>query len=157
MRALRMVLVLGGALAMAWGGWLLTPELTVNPSNAVSVVSWTIGGPVLHDALFAPVVGLLGLVVAATVPAGRRPLVATGLVVSGALVLVALPVLLRPSAGPPNPGLADRDYPLGLAIALATVWLTVLAVAAVSTVRARRQHTGPVTGSGRGRRVGRGP
>jgi hypothetical protein len=130
---MRAALVVTGVLIIGWGGWLLWPHLT----PAASVAGWLLAGPVLHDLLLAPAVGLLGVIVATTVPPRWRAPVAAGLVVSGVLVLLALPGLLRPSAGPPNPGLADRDYPLGLAAALAVTWLLVLAA---GTLRPRLSH-----------------
>ena len=121
---MRAALVLAGALMITWGGWLLWPNL----QPATSVATWFLGGPLLHDLLLAPAVGVLGAVLAATVrPRWRAPL-AAGLVVSAILVLLALPGLLRPSAEEPNPGLADRDLRPGLAAALAATWIVVLTV-----------------------------
>ncbi|WP_438309823.1 hypothetical protein ACSHWO_02245 [Streptomyces sp. HUAS TT3] len=60
---------------------------------------WLAGALVLHDGVLAPLVLAGGLLVAAG-PA--RPVVRGALFTCGALVLVALPVLLRPGA-PPNP------------------------------------------------------
>jgi len=41
------------------------------------------------------------------------------------LVLLAIPVLSRPGMRPDNPSVLDRDYPLGLTVALAVVWFCV--------------------------------
>jgi hypothetical protein len=123
----RLGLVATGVLAMVWGAWLLWPQLTAGTPEAVSVVVWIFAWPVLHDALLAPAVAALAIALAAAAPPRWRTPVGAGLVISGVLVLVALPALLRPSAGPPNPGLGDRDYSLGLAAALGLVWLLVLA------------------------------
>ena len=124
---LRAVLVLAGVLVAGWGSWLLWPQLVgVRLADLVSTAGWLLGGPLLHDWLVAPAAGLLGLLVARAVPPHWRAPVAAGLVVSGVLVLLALPALLRPAVGPPNPGLSDRNYPLGLAVAFGLVWLLVL-------------------------------
>lgn|SRR5215470_514990 len=131
---MRAALVATGALIIGWGGWLLWPHLT----PAASVAGWSLAGPVVHDLLLAPAVGLLGVIVTAAVPPRWRVPVAAGLVVSGVLVLLALPGLLRPSAGPPNPGLADRNYPFGLVAALAVTWLLVLAAGALPPPRRLR-------------------
>nr|WP_225954561.1 hypothetical protein [Kibdelosporangium phytohabitans] len=80
--------------------------------------AWFLAGPVLHDLVLAPVVGLLGLVL-------KGP-VKTGAVVSGILVLIAVPLLWQPQV-PVNPGLHDRNYWLGLAVSLGVVWSFVLA------------------------------
>jgi hypothetical protein len=140
MRWSRIAMVLVGCAAMGWGGWLLVPLVTAGPRDAVSVAVWLFGGPPLHDALLAPAVGLLGLGVAAA-PARWRVPVAAGLVISGVLALLALPGLVKPSPGPPYPGLVDRNYPLGLAVALGTVWLGVAVIGVARELRYRRRQS----------------
>jgi len=139
MRAARLVLVVTGVLAIAWGARLLLPQLST------SVATWLFAGPLLHDALLAPVVAAIGIAVARLAPSGWRAPVATGLVVSGALVLISLPLVLRPSAAPQNPGLADRNYPLGLLVALAVVWLLVLLAGLIGSAGRRRADRRPNT------------
>lgn len=121
-----------GIAALAWGG-LLALDL----SEQVSVGAWFLAGPLVHDFLLAPIVGGLGLLLARTLsPVWRTP-VAVGATLTGVLVVLAVPLLWRTDE-PANPGLHDRNYPVGLAAALALVWLTVLAVGAVRA-RARAQ------------------
>jgi len=132
---MRAVLVVAGALAAAWGGWLLWPHLAAGWPVAWSVLGWLLGGPVSHDLLLAPVAGMVGLGIAVAAPRRLRGPVAAGLALSAMLVLLALPGLVRPSPGPPNPGLADRNYPLGLAIALAATWLAVTVTALLTRHR----------------------
>lgn len=125
-RAGRVLLVLLGVAAVARGAWLLAPQLTVDRPTTVSFTIWLAGGPVLHDFLLAPVVAAAGIAVATAVPPRWRAPIAAGLVVSGALLLVALPIAVRPAHDDHNPGLSDRNYPVGIAIALSAIWLTVL-------------------------------
>ncbi|ONI90612.1 hypothetical protein ALI144C_02735 [Actinosynnema sp. ALI-1.44] len=108
----RLLLGAAGLALMAWGA---SPALRV--PRIVEFGAWFLAGPILHDLLLAPVVGLLGLAV-------KGP-VKTGAVVSGILVLIAIPLLWQPRV-PVNPGLHDRDYWLGLAISLGVVWAAVL-------------------------------
>jgi len=130
-RAARAVLVAAGGAAAAYGGWLLWPQL---PAAAL----WLVAGPVLHDALVAPLVGLAGLSLGRALPDRVwRAWVLAGLAVSATLVLIALPLVLRPHPAPPNPGLQDRDYVAGLAMWLATLWAGVL-VGALLTRTSRR-------------------
>lgn len=79
----------------------------------------------MHDAVVAPVVGIGGLVLARALPPWARVPVATGAVLSGVLVLLTIPLVWRPYGVAVNPGLHDRNYVLGLAIALGVVWLGV--------------------------------
>jgi hypothetical protein len=81
------------------------------------VLLWMAGALVLHDGVLAPVVLAVGLLVAA-VPA--RPVVRGALVTGGALVLVTLPLLLRPGA-PPNPSALPLPYARNVLLVLAVV------------------------------------
>jgi len=69
------------------GGWLLCPHL---PAAA----TWLIAGPILHEAVVAPLIGLTGLALARAVPSrpGRR-WVATALAITGTLLLIAVPLV----------------------------------------------------------------
>ncbi|HWM06950.1 MAG TPA: hypothetical protein VNP92_31820 [Actinophytocola sp.] len=129
----RLVFALAGAAALAWGGWLLW-EL-VGSRGWLQAAFWLVGGPVVHDALVAPVVGLVGLALTRFVPRAWRVPVAVGAVLSGVLALLAAPLLWRPFGVAVNPGLHDADYVLGLSIALGVVWVGVLAG---GMVRAKR-------------------
>lgn len=131
MRAARVLLAAAGIGAVGYGGWLLLPQL---PAAA----TWLIGGPLLHDAVVAPLVGLTGLALGRLLPSrAGRWWVATGLTITATLLLVAVPLLWRPHPAPPNPGLQDRDYATGLAIWLAVLWAGVLLGAAASHLRGR--------------------
>lgn len=114
-----------GALGVAmgsWGAFLLLPLVDVD------LALWFIGGPVVHDLLLAPLLGGLGLLVARWVPERWRAPVQVGGLLTGVLLALAVPLLWRPFAGSPNPGLNDRDYLVGLLVAVAVIWLGVLAV-----------------------------
>jgi hypothetical protein len=116
-------LLLGAAgIAMAVWGALLAIQVP----QIIEFGAWFLAGPILHDALLAPFVAAVGLVLKGPVKAGA--------VVSGILVLIAIPLLWQPHV-PVNPGLHDRDYLLGLAISLAVVWLVVLGLVGVKRFR----------------------
>lgn len=132
---MRWVLGAVGAVLLGWGLVLLTPLLLGNFADTVSLGGWLIGGPLLHDAVLAPLVAGLGLGVSRWAgPAWRTPIV-TGLVVSAVLVVLSVPWLWRSFAPYVNPGLHDRDVALGLGIALGLVWLGVLAAGLVNRRR----------------------
>ncbi|MBB5807502.1 hypothetical protein F4560_007270 [Saccharothrix ecbatanensis] len=114
-----------GALGVAmgaWGAFLLLPLLDLD------LALWFIGGPVVHDLLLAPLFGGLGLLIARRVPKRWRAPVQVGGLLTGVLLALAVPLLWRPFAGPSNPGLNDRDYLVGLLVAVAVTWLGVLVV-----------------------------
>ncbi len=120
---LRWSFAVAGAAALAWGAWLAW-EFAGRP-KAIQAALWFVGGPVVHDGLVAPAVGVAGLVLARVLPGAWRVPVAVGAVLSGVLALVAIPLLWRPFGVAANAGLHDNDYVLGLSIALGVVWLGV--------------------------------
>ncbi|MER7762210.1 hypothetical protein [Streptomyces sp. NPDC097619] len=130
-----------GLVLIGIGGWLLAEQ-----SRPWDVVLWLGGALVLHDGLIAPLVLGVGLLVAG-VPA--RPVVRGALVTAGALVLVTLPLLLRPGA-PPNPSALPLPYAGNLLLVLAGVAGGAALVVLVKALWRRRA-------SGRGAGAGEGP
>ncbi|GHJ97912.1 hypothetical protein SNE510_74310 [Streptomyces sp. NE5-10] len=94
------------------GAWLVTAE----PAPG-AVLVWLAGALVVHDGVLAPLVLAVGLLIA-----GRpgRGLWRGALVIAGSVVLVTLPLLLRPGP-PPNPSALPLPYGRNLAIVLAAV------------------------------------
>jgi hypothetical protein len=120
---LRWVFSLAGLAALGWGAWLAWDFAFRH--DAIQAALWFVGGPVVHDGLVAPVVGVGGLVLARVLPVAWRMPVAVGAVLSGVLGLLAVPLLWRPFGVATNPGLHDANYVLGLTVALGVVWLGV--------------------------------
>jgi hypothetical protein len=120
---LRWTFALAGLAALSWGAWLAWGFAFRHDS--IQAALWFVGGPVVHDGLVAPVVGVGGLVLARVLPVAWRVPVAVGAVLSGVLGLLAVPLLWRPFGVATNPGLHDANYVLGLTVALGVVWLGV--------------------------------
>jgi hypothetical protein len=123
--------------AIAYGAVLAAQRST---AEIVSTTLWFGGGIAVHDVLFAP----LCLAVAW---AGRRVLpralwgpLALGAVLTCTLALVAVPVLTRGGAVADNPTVLDRNYPVGLAVAVAVVWLPIMAAVVVRLLRERHRQ-----------------
>ena len=128
MRAVRIIMALAGLAALGYGASLFWQFAQHNWVGLRSAAEFLAGGPILHDAILAPFVGALGLVIGRKLPKPWRTPVRVGAAVSGVLGLISVPALWRANAGLPNPGLDDRDYPLGLLVALAVIWLSVLVI-----------------------------
>lgn len=127
MKTLRWILGGAGLLLIAIGGRLLS----VLP-DPLDVMVWLGGALVLHDGVIAPLVLAAGLLVAA---APARGVVRGALLTAGVLVLVTLPLLLRPGA-PPNPSALPLPYGRNLAFVLGAV---VVAAAAVALAGRRKR------------------
>ncbi len=140
-RITRAALAVVGLALLAYGGVLAWEFATSRTVNAVQGLAWFVGGPVVHDGLVAPLVGVLGLLIARFVPAPWRAPVAVGVVLSAVLTLLAIPLLWRPFGVVTNPGLHDRDYAAGLIVALGVVWLGVLVSGMTRRLRLRSNGT----------------
>jgi hypothetical protein len=122
---MRLVLAVSGLALLAYGAVLSWEFASSRTVNAVQGAAWFVGGPLVHDGIVAPVVGVVGLLLTRFVPAAWRAPVAAGVVLSAVLTLLAIPLLWRPFGVVTNPGLHDRDYGIGLAVALGVVWVGV--------------------------------
>ncbi|MFG2755572.1 hypothetical protein [Streptomyces wuyuanensis] len=111
--------------------------LVLSSRDAPGVLVWLGGALVLHDAVLAPLVLGVGLLVAG-LPA--RGVVRGALVVGGSLVLITLPLLLRPGA-PPNPSALPLPYGRNLVIVLGAVAGAACLVLLVRWLRRRRWFT----------------
>jgi hypothetical protein len=138
-KVVQAVLVVAGTAVIGYGGWLQLRQSGRAPQVLLSLALWFGAGPVLHDLLVAPAVAVVGLAVARLLPAPWRTTVAAGAVTTAAVVLVAIPVLTRPAAAPPNPGLDDRAYLPGLLAFLAVFWVLILAATLREVARDRRR------------------
>lgn len=126
-----------GWLLMGVGAWgVLKDARFTRPAH---LARWIFGSAIVHDVLLAPVVLLLGIAIARAVPAGWRRWVQAGLIVSGALAVVAFPMAVPFGRDPRNPSLLPGSYGVRLLVGLAAVWAVVGAsVLYERGVRARR-------------------
>ena len=134
MKAARLTLGVVGVAATAYGAWLV---LGLSTSSWPGLVTWLAAGVVVHDAVLAPLVLVVGLALRRVVPGPARGPVVVGAVVLGAVTLVAVPAIGRFGARPDNPTLLDRDYVAGW---LALACLVVVAVGVATLVRSRRER-----------------
>lgn len=125
---MRVILALAGLGLLGYGAVLAWEFGSSRTVNTVEGLAWFVGGPVVHDGLVAPVVGVAGLALMRWLSRPWRRPVMVGLVLTAVLTLLALPLLWRPFGVARNPGLHDGNYGAGLAIALGVVWLAVLLV-----------------------------
>lgn len=95
-------------------------------SDATQPVNWLkffVGSVLLHDAIWAPAVGLASLLLVRVVPRRVRPALQGTLIVSVAAILVVIPAWTGRGRIPNNPSILPGDYGPDLLKVLAVVWI----------------------------------
>src|SRR5437868_2649427 len=142
---------LGGRLfwVSAVAGWsviaygvrgLLHHHVDTRPGNLATFV---VGGALVHDLLFAPVILLVGVVVARRAPARMRAVIQATLVISACLALFSYPLLRDYARVLHNPSSLPHNYTANLAVTIGVVWAAVIAGALVTAVLHRRASRRP--------------
>ena len=134
MRALRIALAVLGLAAGLYGVWSLRE---VDWADWWSLLTYLAGGVVLHDFVLAPIVAVIGVLAARTVPDTWRGPLAVAVVVWGTVTLMAVPVLGRFGALADNPTLLDRSYLTSWLVGTAVVLVAVAVAGSVRSARAR--------------------
>jgi hypothetical protein len=131
---IRVALALGGIAAIGWGAWLLRDD---GFERWRSQATWFLGGIIVHDAVLAPLVVLVGVLASRMLRPGLRRSVAAGFIVWATVTVSAANVLLPVGGRPDNPSLMNRPYVLA--------WLVftggVLALVAMAAVRSHAKGT----------------
>ena len=89
------------------------------------LATWVLGGLIVHDALLAPFVTVVGLVLAWLLPRWLRGPVAGAAALSGLVLLFSYPLLRAFGRRPSNTSILPLDYSRNVAFVLAFIWLTV--------------------------------
>ena len=132
----RWVLYALGAAAVLYGGWGLVGA--AERTQPLSAALWFGGGVLAHDAVLAPAVLLVAAAVVRWVPVAARVVVQGALFVSGAVTLVALPLVAGLGGAAGNPSANPLPYTRNLALVVAAVWATAALLVTVHGLRDRR-------------------
>ncbi len=115
-----------GVAAMGWGLRGIVVEADrVHPR---SFGTWFVGALLVHDAVIAPLVFALAAYVLPRVRPPYRACVQAGLIVSGVLILISIPVVGGYGRRDDNTSTLPLDYGRNLVLLLVIVWLTTFAV-----------------------------
>jgi hypothetical protein len=123
MRTVRTLAMVAGILATAYGVRLL---LGLGWANTRATLVWLIGGVVLHDGVFAPLVIVVALLALRLVPRERLAPWVVGLVILVPVTLVGIPELGRFGARADRPTLLDRHYWFGWSLMVTLVVVGVI-------------------------------
>jgi hypothetical protein len=122
-------------------GWIIIAGAVVGAfsdrrdAQPFQLVRWVIGGALIHDLLWLPLVALGGVALTRATRSRLPPVVAWALATSVVLILVAWPFVRGYGLQPGNPSLLPRNYAAGLAVYLVVIWLVVLGFMAVGALR----------------------
>ncbi|WP_051814391.1 hypothetical protein [Kitasatospora sp. MBT63] len=132
-RLLRLLTAVGGLALTAYGlHGLLNDHYITAP---LDIVEWAVGGLILHDGLWVPVVCAVGALRV------RGPVLRGWLIVAATLTAVGLPAALRAGTDSGNPTLLPLPYLRNLLLVLAVTGV-VAALWAGTAALLRRRRTG---------------
>lgn len=125
----RIIRTLLMAVGVALGAYGVSMLWDVSVPDKVSIGSWLVVGLLAHDAVFAPMVLVASWLLRRWIPQRWRRPVLIALAYTNVVVLLAFPVILPRSTAqrPSNPTILDRNYALGLTVAIVIIWATVFA------------------------------
>lgn len=115
----RIVMVTIGAAFLGIGAYALLSQVALD--TLPNLFLWLVGGLIIHDAIIAPIVAVIGFVLSKSLPNGTRQIVQGGLIVAGVISLIALPVVIGGGKTELNPSLLPLDYSRNLLIALVII------------------------------------
>jgi hypothetical protein len=138
-----------GLAAMVYGaaGFLDRAPFSVG----TTVVAWVVGADLLHDLVIAPLVCVIGFVLAGRLPQLLRWPVRAAALTSAVVLVVAYPALrgFGRDTAPGNRSVQPLDYPTAVATVLAVVWgLALLWVLVAWLGQRSRPEPDPRAGSG---------
>lgn len=132
MRTLRTLLALAGLAVTGFGlHGLLTDYYIDHP---LDILEWAVGGLIIHDGLWVPLLCALGATLARTTP------VRTGLILAAAVTVVALPAALREDEDGGNPTVLPLPYLRNWLLALAAIALVTAVWSVLHHRRRRKDH-----------------
>lgn len=141
-KTIRIGLGVVGAALIGYGAVRILQQSRL--THPLSLVEWSAGALLLHDAIIAPIVIVGGALVSRLVPGRARPFVQGGLVVAGLVTVYALIVIWKQGKSA-SPGLAllQQNYRAHLAILLALIAIGTLCAYLGSRLRTRRRNSRP--------------
>jgi hypothetical protein len=139
----RATLGIAGAALIGYGAVRILQQNRL--THPLSLIEWSAGALLVHDALLAPIVIGVGTLVSRLAPGRARPFLQGGLVVAGLVTGYALILIWRQGKSA-SPGLAllQQNYGAHLAILLALIAIGTLGAYLVSRSRTRRRNSRPL-------------
>ena len=125
-------LAIGGAV-MAYGVRGVFMEL--GPANPFRLATWVVGLDLVHDLLLAPMVVVVGFLLARVLPRSMRGPARAAAALSGIVVLFSIPLLTAWGRRAGNSSTLPLDYARNVWVVLAVIWAGAAVIVAVRMVR----------------------
>ncbi|GAC1544969.1 MAG: hypothetical protein NVS3B12_33780 [Acidimicrobiales bacterium] len=124
-----------GWLVIAYGiRGLLAHHIDTRPAN---YARFAVGGALLHDLVFAPVIVLVGVAVSRVVRGRSRAPIQAGLLSSGLVALYSYPLIRGFGHANHNPTSLPHNYTANAAIVIGVIWAIAIAAAVTRSVGSR--------------------
>ncbi|MDN5803650.1 MAG: hypothetical protein L0H26_03535 [Microlunatus sp.] len=134
MTALRVALGIAGGLLLGYGAVRLVQGLP--PSMLVLLGAWLVGAILIHHGVLSPAVLAIGAVLR-RVPERARAFLQAGLIMAGAVTVIAVPLMVRQFTQPPRKAMLLQHYGVNLALLLGVVVIGSLVAYAIRVARDR--------------------
>lgn len=142
MKAARIIFAAVGILLALFGVFRLLTEIP--PASLLLLALWLIGAIIIHDGILAPTVATSGWALRRWVPDRGRRFLQIGLIITGLITIIALPMIYLRGSQPEVKSILLRNYGANLTLIIGIVAVITLALYAV---RVARDRSGRATGS----------
>jgi hypothetical protein len=130
------ILLAGTGVGLAlFGVFRLVTEVPLR--SVLFLAVWMLAAILIHDGVLSPLVVTVGWLLRRLVPDRARRFLQVGLIVSGLVTVIALPLIGLRGSQPAVKALLLRDYGANLALIIAIVAVVTLALYAVRVARDR--------------------
>src|SRR6476469_9549035 len=130
----RVVWGAAGLASIAFGAGGLLVDVPIG--SLAGLAGWLVGAAIVHDAIVAPAVVALGVLVA-RIPPRLRTYVQAALIVGAMIASIAVVLVVRRGSQPAVKAILRRDYVAGAGLLLAVVAVLAAAAYAVHVLRDR--------------------
>lgn len=134
--AFRWALGVVGVVGIAYGAWELLSD--PNTSRPADLGLWLLVALIVHDGILAPVVTVVGFVMARLVPSRARAFIQGGLVAGALVTSFVVFEIYRERKSEPGMALLQRDYTTNLLVVLGVVAALTALLYVARVVRDRR-------------------
>lgn len=123
-RAFWIAVAIGGAVTTFGVGGLIVESSRTHPDQWVR---WFVGTVLVHDFVIAPIVFMLGVMIAKRVRPRLRAMVQGSLIATAMVTFVAYPLVRGYGVSDDNPSALPDNYTRNLALVVGAIWLPLVA------------------------------